>query len=225
MAKNIANGKTAALSVSLSGSNYWSVPALGNIYFEHFGGEGPRDEWLNIIGMSPAPQFVLEVTWNDFTENYMTPAAPANILYGGYDVPRILKSHAGYAQLNKYYAQWFTTGAQPAITRDQVIYFYRTSPAATNSSVNGYNTAVDSVFLTTLLTSPATLHVSTGSQITDISLPAGINYSRVPFAVGTQQFSIVRSGITVASVTGQNILSGPAGGPDMEYTSGFAYAA
>jgi hypothetical protein len=221
MALNTANGHTAALGVNYSGSNYWSVPPLGNVYFEHNGGEGPRDEWLNILNMNPAPTFVAEVTWNDFTENYMTPAQPSNILYAGYNVQPILKPHSGYARLHEYYAQWYTTGAQPPIAKDIVIYFYRTSPKAANSSVNGYNTAVDSVFVTTLLTAPATLHVVSGGQATDIILPAGINYSRTPFVVGAQTFSIVRNGVTVATVTGQNILSNPISNPDMEYTSGY----
>jgi hypothetical protein len=222
MALNIANGKTAALHVSFSGSNYWSVPALGNVYFEHFGGEGPRDEWMNILGMNPVPQFVAEITWNDFTENYMTPAYQANILYNAYDVQRILKPHSGYALLHKYYARWYTTGVPPTITKDQLIYFYRTSPANTNNSVNGYNTALDSVFVTTMLTAPATLVITSGGNVTNISVPAGVAYSRAPFIVGAQSFSIVRGSVTVASVTGQNILGGPVGGADMEYTSGFS---
>jgi hypothetical protein len=221
MALNKTNGKTVALGVNYSPSNYWSVPQLGNVYFEHVGGEGPRDEWVNILSMSPVPKFVSAVTWNDFTENYCTPADPANILYGGYDVQRILKPHKGYALLHKFYAQWYTTGAQPTITKDQAIYFYRTSSAATNGSVNNFGTAIDSVFVTTMLTAPATLHIVSGGQTTDITLPAGINYSRAPLVVGAQQFSIVRSGTTVATVAGQNILGGPVGGADMEYTSGF----
>jgi glucan endo-1,3-alpha-glucosidase len=226
MAINVANGKTAALGVNYSGSNYWSVPALGNVYFEHLGGEGPRDEWANILSMNPVPTFIREITWNDFTENYMTPADPSNILYGtlynAYDTNRILKPHKGYALLHKYYAQWYTTGTQPTITKDQLIYFYRTSPAAMNSSVRFFDTAIDSVFVTTMLTAPATLHVVSGGQVTDLPLPAGINYSRTSFVVGAQQFSIVRNGMTIATVTGQNILSGPVGGADMEYTSGFS---
>lgn len=222
MALNKSAGKTVALGVSLSGSNYWSVPQLGNVYFEHVGGEGPRDEWANILSMSPVPTFVREITWNDFTENYMTPADPANIVYPAYDVPRILKPHKGYALLHKFYAQWWTTGVQPTITKDQLIYFYRTSPAYANSSVTFYNTAIDSVFVTTMLTAPATLHVVSGGQVTDLPLPAGINYSRTPFVVGAQQFSLVRNSMTIATVAGQNILSGPVGGADMEYTSGFS---
>lgn len=217
---NRANKPWAA--VTYSGSNYWST--ISNYYFEHFGGEGPRDEWLNIINMNPAPAFVMETTWNDFTESYATPADPANILYAGYNVQAILKPHKGYAELRKYYAQWYTTGVQPTITKDLVIYFYRTSAAALNSATNGLAGVPDVIFLTTQLTAPATLHVSTGGQITDIALPAGINYSRVPFAVGAQQFSLVRNGVTIASVTGQNVL-GSISATDLEYTTGFVYAA
>jgi hypothetical protein len=221
---NAANSRDQV--VNFTGSSYFSIntsPSAG-FYFEHFGGEGPRDEWLNAINMTPAPAFILEATWNDWTEAYVSPIDIPNVPtvssgYGGVDL--LLKPHHGYAELRKYYAQWYTTGKQPTITKDLLIYFYRTSPVAHCTASNDISAVPDVIFITTELTAPATLRVSSGGVITNLSLPAGINFSRVTFNLGAQSFALIRSGVTIASVAGENIGSQN----NLETTTGFAYAA
>jgi Glycosyl hydrolase family 71 len=221
---NTANARDQVLN--LSGAVYFSIntsPSAG-YYFEHFGGEGPRDEWLNAINMTPAPAFIIETTWNDMTESYTSPVDIPNVPtvktgYGAVDL--LLKPHRGYSELRKYYAQWYTTGAQPTITKDLLIYFYRTSPVANCTASDNISAVPDVIFVTTELTAPATLMVSTGGQITNLSLPAGINFSRVAFSQGVQSFALIRGGVTIASVTGENIGTQN----NLETTTGFAYAA
>jgi hypothetical protein len=237
--KCIASGK--AVVPSIGGANYWGADAHGNnAYFEHFGGEGPRDEWINIIGMNPPATFVMETTWNDYTESYTTPISVAaqgpsgaNTIHaqgytvgaGGPLVEAIIKEHRGYAELRRYYAQWYTTGIKPTIAKDLLIYFYRTSAYNLSTGQNpATNGGPDNVFVTAELTASATLQINTGGVITTYSLLAGVSYTNTPFTVGSQNFQIQRGGITIINVSGDPVV-GSIPGPNLEYTSGFAYAA
>jgi glucan endo-1,3-alpha-glucosidase len=230
------NGKPLVCEVQ-SGS-YWSTntSASQGIYFEHNGGEGSAQEWVNAIGLNPA--WVTEAVWNDWTEAYTSPVDIPNVptVSSGYPYDNLLKPHRGYSEQRKYYAQWYVTGAQPAIAKDLLIYFYRVCPQAanTNPCAGGGNpgpcppdwrgTIQDVIFIETFLTAPATLSVSTGGNVTNYSQPAGLNFTRTNFTPGVQQFSLIRGGATIATVTGENILASVSQNT-AEITTGFVYAA
>jgi len=229
---NQANGKPTVLD--LSGAAYYSMNNPGYyLYEEHYGGEGIDANWNNAMSMSPPPAFILETVWNDFTECYTSPIdVTGPNIDNQYDEKKLLKTHAGYCEFTKYYKQWYTTGVRPTITKDSLFYFYRTSAQSLNlyapngSAVNFVSDSgiPDAIFTATRLTAPATLQVTTGGQVNDYALPAGLNFTRTNFLVGSQQFALIRNGVTIASVSGENVV-GSVPFTNLVSTSGFAYSA
>jgi glucan endo-1,3-alpha-glucosidase len=232
---NINQVNSKPVVVNLSGANYWSVnnSASAGVYFEHNGGEGPDQEWRNAISLNPI--FIIETTWNDYTESYTTPVDIPNVptIGTGYKIEQLLKPHAGYNELRKRYAQWYKTGVQPTVTKDLLIYFYRTHAknlvASSDTRVTTFNpdtsgeTVPDDLFVTTELTAPATLRVTTGGVVTTYSMPAGVTFTRIPFSAGAQTFEVIRGDVTTISTSGEAILSSITE-YNYEYTTGFAYA-
>lgn len=180
-------------------------------YYDYNGGEGIAAQWNSIINVQK-PLWVELITWNDFTESYMTPADPAKMSLKQYfwNVGPLIKSHAGYAELQKYYIQWFKSGTKPTLTQDGLFYFYRTHPKAlvapNDTSVVQYN-VLDNIYVTTNLTSAATLQVTTGGAVKSFAVAAGLSHTRVPFNTGTQTIDLIRNGTTIIHLTGDPIAS------------------
>jgi len=228
---NAANGKPRTMDVSVS--TFWEVHGDSSIYFDHAGGEGPDAEWQNAISKNPV--FIIESPWNDLAESYSSPVDIPNVptVLSGYPYDNLLKPHAGYAEVNKYYREWYLTGAKPTITQDFIAYFYRTSPKAANNHPSNPNPpnyvgtdalVLDDVYVTVDLVTPATLQINTGGTITTYNLGAGRNLVHTPFTPGaTQNFQIIRGGQQVVSVSGQPILATVTQN-DMQWTSGFSYS-
>jgi glucan endo-1,3-alpha-glucosidase len=204
---------------------YWNAinTSAGRRYFEYSGGQGFANQWASIINIQQ-PQWVMLVTWDDYNESYVTPAD------SGTWEPWTDTPHAGCAALMGYYAQWYKSGTQPTITQDEMVYFYRTSPQAAVASddplgpiTQFYGDVLDDVYVTTLLTAPATLTVNSGGNVQTFSLNAGINQIQTPFNLGTQSFTLTRNGSTVISLRGnQDIIADPSF-YNFFYTTGFAY--
>jgi Glycosyl hydrolase family 71 len=222
---NIANGKPVV--VNLSGAPYWAIHGTprNDLYMEHYGGEGPDQCWRAAMPLNPI--FIMETTWNDFTESYTSPIdIPVPTVNTGYSIEDLLKPHRGYSELRKYYVQWYTTGVQPVITKDLLIYFYRTSAQSLNTftpTTFSPATIPDVIFIATRLTAPAALSVSTGGNVTTYNLPAGVNFTRIPFSVGSQQFQLIRGGVVIASIAGEAVV-GSIPKNNLEFTTGFVYA-
>jgi Glycosyl hydrolase family 71 len=232
---NKANGKPTVLDIS--GAAYYSMNNPGfYLYEEHYGGEGIDQNWNNAMAMSPPAVFILVTVWNDLTESYFSPIdVTGPNIDNQYDEKKLLKSHAGYAEFNKYYFQWYTTGVRPVITKDALFFFYRTSAknlnlyAPNGGAVNFVSDAgiPDAIFTATRLTAPATLQVTTGGQVNNYALTPdshGLNFTRTNFLVGAQQFSLIRNGVTIASATGDPVV-GSVPFTNLVSTSGFVYAA
>ncbi|HEY3320739.1 MAG TPA: endo-1,3-alpha-glucanase family glycosylhydrolase [Planctomycetota bacterium] len=209
---------------------YWGVIQSGRRYMEFQGGEGTAAQWNSIIGVQNPP-WVEIVTWNDFNEaSYMTPVDDANkyqsYLIGGLGFH---KTHAGLLEMNKYYINWFKSGVQPAITQDAMFYAYRTHPkdlVASNDPQGAvsykYGNVQDVIYVTTRLTQPAVLQVTTGGAVKSYNVGAGIVHTQVPFNTGTQSFALSRNGAVIASKAGDPIQSSITI-YNFNYTSGFAY--
>ena len=200
---------------------YWGSTQLsfGRHYIEYFGGEGLAAQWASIINVQK-PDWVECFTWNDFGEStYFSPIDDVN-KYWPWTINNALgyyKSHAGAMKLNQYYMNWYKSGVKPAVTSDSIYCFYRTHPknaVATNDPLGPIyffdGDCEDTIYVTTILTAPATLVVTTGSQTTTLAVPAGLQNTRVPFQVGAQSFQILRSGRTVISQIGEPIIAVPA---------------
>ncbi len=207
--------------MSFVSPQYWGdrQPTAGRRYYEYNGGEGIISQWESII-KSQKPDWVELSTWNDWTEGtYFSPID--NIDDYVYPLKQLhpekgfYKSHKGFAELSKYYIQWYKNGVKPAINKDKIFYFYRTqSKNATPTDPKGMvrsriGKVDDIIYVTSFLRSPATLVVSSGGVVTSYDLGSGINNTRIPFQAGQQIFKVVRSGTTIINQQGEDIVSTP----------------
>ncbi|CAI7644732.1 unnamed protein product [Penicillium glandicola] len=118
--------------------------------------------------------------------------------------------HDSWRNLFKPYIAAYKSGAEvPTVEADEVVYWYRPTPKGvvctgdTLSAPIGAGMLSDSIFVATMLTSPATLTVQSGNNApVSIGVPAGIVTSNVTMGVGAQSFKVVRDGKTILSGRG-----------------------
>ncbi|KAJ5083849.1 CAZyme family GH71 [Penicillium alfredii] len=169
------------------------------------------DRWKEVLGLKP--RFIEIVTWNDYGEShYIGPLNSPHTDDGASkwvnDMP-----HNGWLDISKPFISAFKAGATSPndyITSDQLIYWYRPAPRNTNCDAtdtcmvqanngsgnyfigrpDGWQSMKDSIFLVSLLTSPATVQVNTGGSAYAYEAPVGASSREVPMKVGTQSFSV-----------------------------------
>jgi len=215
---------------------FWGANA--NRYYEYSGAAGMRRMWMDAINVSH-PDWVEIITWNDFIEgSYVSPiddpnkypfanfldttGVPASTL--GY-----FHSHLGATALLPYFIQWYKTGVQPTIANDSIYWFYRTQSLNFNAgtpSVSGgtnFGPMADVIYVTANLPAPATLKVTSGSQVSTFNLPAGSTDVQAPFSVGTTPtFELDRGGSAVIpSTSGTDQISASPQYNDYYYSTGF----
>ncbi len=202
---------------------YWGSrqTTVGRRYYEYQGGLGTDVQWRSIIEVQD-PEWVEIVTWNDFTESYLI--APSD------DLDHFYKPHLAFIALDKYYIQWFKTGALPRITKDALFYFYRTHGKDVTSAADPlgpvtrmFGHVEDALYVTVALTAPARLHVESGAARFDRDLHAGFNQVSLPFSPGPQKFELWRNGRCVAAVEGEPIAASIKH-YDFFYTTGYVEA-
>jgi glucan endo-1,3-alpha-glucosidase len=189
--------------------------------WETYGGEAMAQQWASIINVQK-PQWVIIVTWNDLNETYHTPALVSEMYdhYAGQHAPR--HTHVGFAKLLKYFIQWYKTGKQPVPTNDQLFYFYRDHSkdlVPTNPQTAHYFNFLDDIFVTTILLTPGTVRVTSGGNVTDTPVPAGLTHIRVPFSAGSQNIKLMRGNNVLINLDGQPIVTSIAN-YDMNPTTG-----
>lgn len=188
------------------GPSYWQVCSdkKGQArYFEHHGGEGFARHWAYVID-ELKPKIVIYAVWNDFGEsNFMAPADQPPPFFRNTNVPTW--THRGFAEMSKYYNEWFKTGTPPPIEQDKLFFFYRQHPkdlpsfatdqcAVWNKRVELNGDVSDTLYVTTMLTAPAQLRVVSGEQESVREVPAGIHHTRVPAMLGVPVFELSRGG-------------------------------
>ena len=188
---------------------FWGANA--DRYYEYSGYAGLRKMWMDAINVSH-PEWVEDITWNDFVEGtYVSPIDdPAN--YGNANVQEIYAAnynhtHAGATALTSYFIQWYKTGVQPVIKHDSLYWAYRTQPmdfdAGYPSVANKYGPVADDIYITCNLIAPATLKVTSGSTTSTVGLVPGSNDVTVPFTPGfTPHFELDRGGNPIATGDG-----------------------
>jgi len=195
---------------------YWGAAQRGRRYFETEGGIGIQRQWTSILASQP--DFVEIVTWNDFNESYIAPVADAKS-FGV--LPR--RSHEGYLALTKYFIEWYKSGRQPKIARDSLVAIYRIHPKAAVAAPQPVGLAShlaapvtdfrgdvqDDLYVTTMLTSPGELRVSSGGTETRREMGKGYNSVAIPFHVGAQHFALYRKGKLIAQADGDPICEVP----------------
>ncbi|KAJ5943726.1 hypothetical protein N7516_003894 [Penicillium verrucosum] len=188
------------------------------------------NRWNEILALKP--RFVEIVTWNDYGEShYIGPLNSPHTDDGASkwvnDMP-----HDGWLDISKPYIAAFKSGdSSPTnhISSDELVYWYRPAPRgvdcdstdtcmvpANNGSGNyfmgrpdGWESMADSVFVVSLLTSPATVQVNSGGTVYNYEAPAGASAKEIPMGVGSQSFAVVRDGQTTLSGTSlKEIING-----------------
>lgn len=223
----MVNSVSEANSTALAASHKTFMAAVVNQYwgslqtsisrpFHDFqAGLGEQLQWEDIINVTH-PQWVEILTWNDKEESYMMPVDDF-MKYNDWGLPHgYYKPHAGYAELERYYIQWYKTGIKPTLTKDSIFYFYRTQTSnfiASNDPRGDcywfvpWESRPDQVYLTVSLTAPATLTVNSGGVVMHQDLVAGINQVHVPLNAGAQSFSLSRGSNSINSVQGEPVVS------------------
>ncbi|KAF3935590.1 hypothetical protein ABW19_dt0203796 [Dactylella cylindrospora] len=167
------------------------------------------ERWKQVLQLKPA--LVEIITWNDYGEShYIGPWEPNHKDDGSAQWAEGMP-HDGWRIITKAYIDAYKAGAStPSVSQDSLVYWYRPHPkGATCTSdtlgrPNGADMLYDNVYVTTLLTSPATLIVkSGGNAAVTKSVPAGVFTSNFTMGIGAQTFTLQRNG--------QNLLSGTGG--------------
>jgi len=165
--------------------------------------------WRQAIG-TVKPDIVEIVTWNDYGESHYISDINPNVDLGAASAYVDGFVHSPWRVMAQYYISWYKNGVAPAITKDQVIFWYRSHPKAAvcSSGTLPRNSAypADAIFAFAMLASPATVTMDIGSNNHyQWAAPAGISNGSVPFPVQDSQIpflQIIRNGATVTSAYG-----------------------
>ncbi|KAJ3985552.1 glycoside hydrolase family 71 protein [Lentinula detonsa] len=178
------------------------------------------------------PDIVEIVTWNDYGSSITTQLSLISMYHSlgesHYisDINPIVNlgdlaplyvdgfDHGAWRTIAQYYISWYKTGSVPAITEDQVVYWYRAYPKAITCSEGDLprnsEYPADAVFAFSMLTSPATITLTVGDSSASFNASAGVAIGSVPFSTQDAEMpviSIVRDGTTVKSGTGTKAIS------------------
>lgn len=103
--------------------------------------------------------------------------------------------------MKPYIAAYKSGASSPTVDKDELVYWYRTIPKGvkcTNDPLGqprGVDLFDDVVFASAMLTQPADLTVTSGSQPpVTVSVPAGIHTFNFTMGLGEQKFSLSRGG-------------------------------
>ncbi|KAK5133810.1 hypothetical protein LTR08_007240 [Meristemomyces frigidus] len=164
------------------------------------------------------PDIIELLTWNDFCESHYIRDLPSQdvtatdyVELGDMGAYVWGQNHAPWRIVAKYYISWWKNGSPPAITMDQVVFWHRIHPKATECS-GGSSTAVrnaampdDAVFAWALVSETSTISITVGSNQywTFEADSTGPTMGMVPFPAYvssdgvTPQVAIVRDGVNV----------------------------
>ncbi|KAJ7133904.1 glycoside hydrolase [Mycena crocata] len=165
------------------------------------------DRWKQVLALKPA--LVEIISWNNFGEShYISGSEPHHSDCSSQWVAGF--PHDAWHRIMKPYITAYQAGAsQPTVDADRLVYWYRPTPKDVKCSKdtlpapNGINLLADVVFATTMLTAPATLTVTSGSQPpVSVNVTAGIAASNFTMGVDTQTFTLSRNGARILGLLG-----------------------
>lgn len=189
---------------------------------DYHGIRGYDTKWRGII--QDGAKWVEIVTWNDYNEDSHLMPFLWDWEYLG---ERMYFSHdEAFLDATHYYATWFKTGKPPEILQDKVFYVYRNRSMHLTKAWNDkkqawgdltrdgkpidqiHDDVEDNIYLTTFLTSPATLFISVGDEKRKENLPAGISHVSFPLSPGVPRFELLRDGKPVLGFHGSKSIVG-----------------
>ncbi|CAG8096284.1 unnamed protein product [Penicillium olsonii] len=186
------------------------------------------ERWSEILALQP--RFVEIVSWNDYGESHYT--GPLHTLHTDDGSSKWVNDmpHDGWLEMAKPFIAAFKAGAPSPdnyITSDQLIYWYRPAPRgqdcdstdtcmgpANNSSgdyflgrPDGWRSVQDSVFVVSLLRSPATIQIKSGGRLHRYDAPAGAFPQEMRMVPGEQSFLVSRGGkIILSGASSKSVL-------------------
>lgn len=168
-----------------------------------------------ISGPLDDTHILIVATWNDFGEDHhITPHDPWGPVRGIHPV----WNHVGYAEVLKYYLDWWKTGAAPSLIGDKLVVFHLAQLANEGIPpfpINDYkpDKAQDIVHLTAMLRSPGEIFVRSGDgDPSRFHAPEGISHWETPARPGVQTYGLVRDGReTIIKHSNRRIESPPVG--------------
>ncbi|RAH45992.1 glycoside hydrolase family 71 protein [Aspergillus brunneoviolaceus CBS 621.78] len=174
----------------------------------------PTLRWEQMLSLRPS--LVEIISWNDYGESHYIGPYAANHSDDGSSKWAKGMPHDAWRDLYQPYIAAYKSGAAtPRIEKDSLVYWYRPTPKGVScpednlGPPNGISMLGDSIFVATMLTSPATLTVTSGSNgPVRIEVPAGIVTSNVSMGVGPQTFTVSRNGQTILSGQGGLAVQG-----------------
>lgn len=111
--------------------------------------------------------------------------------------------------MKPYIAAYKAGASAPTVTRDTLVYWYRTTPKGVTCSNDplgrprGVELFNDVVFASAMLTQPAELTVTSGTRApVTVTAPAGIHTFNFTMGLGEQKFKLSRAGVQVAGGSG-----------------------
>ncbi|KAL2829215.1 glycoside hydrolase [Aspergillus cavernicola] len=160
----------------------------------------PHLRWQQMLEMQP--ELIEIISWNDYGEShYIGPYSENHSDDGSAQWTKDFPHDAWRIIAKPYIAAYKAGERTPTVESDQLVYWYRPTPKAVTCSKDplgppsGVNLLSDSIFVTTLLTQPATLAVTSGGhESMSVEVGAGIVTSSFPMGVGWQYFSVSRNG-------------------------------
>ncbi|HEY3332539.1 MAG TPA: endo-1,3-alpha-glucanase family glycosylhydrolase [Capsulimonadaceae bacterium] len=196
-----------------------TCPAMNSPNLRDYRGlEGYGTMWEGLI--RDDADWVEIVTWNDYNED--TNLMPYR--WQGGDDREYYDRDEAPLDATAYYSAWYKSGKQPAITQDKVYVSYRNRSKWLHKAwsekkkewvdVTTYlypfdqihDDVRDEVSVTTFLTAPAQLTVTTAKGTQTFAMPAGIGHANAAYTPGTPRFSLTRDKAPVLSFSGRKLI-------------------
>ncbi|KAI9731806.1 MAG: hypothetical protein M1834_004595 [Cirrosporium novae-zelandiae] len=204
---------------------YTNLPAYGKNWTWR-GDSLWHQRWQQVIELQP--EFVQILSWNDFGEShYIGPIYESAVVA---EATKYVNNmvHDHWRDVLPYYIAAYKSNNTtiPSVTQEKLIYWYRINPndasgcspgttgnAPWQPTTNPALVATNKVFLSALLSFPATITVQIGSVVTTLSATTvGVNHFSVPYdtsslGTGVVKFTMTRNGQIISSTTGPTITT------------------
>ncbi|KAK6977361.1 glycoside hydrolase [Favolaschia claudopus] len=174
------------------------------------------DRWNQILNLKP--QLVELISWNDFGESHyigpLHPERPSVYAQSGNPDGAIQWApgfpHDAWRKIITPYIAAYKTGGPVTIStaQENIVYWYRPHPKGLSCSdpflgpPTGQSFPSDGIWAATLLASPATITITSGSNTLKQTALAGINYFSTGMGSGQPTFKLERNGAVITQGTG-----------------------
>ncbi|KAI0372120.1 glycoside hydrolase [Pilatotrama ljubarskyi] len=160
--------------------------------------------WETIIENRDKVDIVQLLTWNDFGESHYIGPIEGN-LPTGVDAWTTGFDHQGFLEITGYFAEWFKTGSQPAITKDQLLMWARPHPKHAQPSSDplppptNFELTQDQLWAVVFATAPGTVTLATSDSTSQqFDVDAGVNKVNITLTPGGYMHgTFARNGDTV----------------------------